>query len=71
MSLLTFLSVLRGTDTFNEMTLTKGIRVHFLSYILKDTAKEVYVTHNSSGYQSTSFTTSVTWPFVLNALISH
>ena len=65
--MLTFLQVLR--DTFNDFTLTGGIGVRLLSYILKDTDKEMYVTQTSSGYQSTSFTASVTWPFVVNALI--
>ena len=54
MSLLTFLPVLR--DTFNEMALTEGIGVRLLSYILKDSAKEVYVTQTTAGYQTASFT---------------
>ena len=69
MSLLTFLPVLR--DTFNEMALTEGIGVRLLSYILKDSAKEVYVTQTTAGYQTASFTPHVTWPFVVNALIRH
>ena len=48
MSFLTFLPILH--DTFNEMNLTEGIGFRFLSYILKDTPKEIYVTQTSSGY---------------------
>ena len=69
MSLLPFLPVLR--DTFNKMTLSEGIGVRLLSYILKYTAKELDVTQTTFGYQEASFATSVTWPFAIIALIRH
>ena len=69
MSLLIFLPVIR--DKFNNMNLKEGIAVRLLSYILKNKAREVCVAQTSSGYQSKSFSTSVTWPFFMNYLISH
>jgi len=53
------------------MSLTEGIGVRLLSYVLIDDAKKVYITQSTSGQRVGPFSHHGSWPHVVNALIRH